>query len=82
MAATGSAAALARAPRTGAAVWQPARTELGGGEVERPVGEKEAGERQDCSMTDGPEQERCPKCDKAVYDAEGFPAGMKERIIF
>ena len=43
---------------------------------------KEAGERQDCSMTDGPEQERCPKCDKAVYDAEGFPAGMKERMIF
>ena len=47
VAATGGAAALPRAPRTGAAAWQPARIELGGEEEERPVGEKEAGERQD-----------------------------------
>ncbi|CAB4062558.1 unnamed protein product [Lepeophtheirus salmonis] len=28
-------------------------------------------------MTEGIEQEHCPKCEKVVYDAEGFPAGGK-----
>uniref|UniRef100_A0A0K2UFF9 LIM zinc-binding domain-containing protein n=1 Tax=Lepeophtheirus salmonis TaxID=72036 RepID=A0A0K2UFF9_LEPSM len=29
------------------------------------------------NMTEGIEQEHCPKCEKVVYDAEGFPAGGK-----
>ena len=36
----------------------------------------EAGGRQEVSMMkEGLEQEVCPKCEKPVYDAEGFPAG-------
>ena len=32
-------------------------------------------------MTEGLEIEKCPKCEKAVYDAEGFPAGKLIREL-
>ena len=32
-------------------------------------------------MSGGVEQEKCPRCEKVVYDAEGFPAGMCDMIV-
>ena len=29
----------------------------------------------------GIETEKCPKCEQVVYDAEGFPAGKKGRLL-